>query len=130
MLRLFLLHPKNPDRTTGPLTRYSPGETLTLLHKVPLGAIEVINLPGLNRIHAWCCRWMFRDNFPSLFGFFCRRGPIAFVIGPIKQSNGFQKFDLQKSLYPVYPQRTVGLESSATSRFEDHVSELAQKSVA
>ena len=54
----------------GPLTRYSHGETLTLLHQVPLGAIEVIILPGLNRIHARCCRWMFRDNFPSLFGFF------------------------------------------------------------
>jgi hypothetical protein len=100
MLRLFLLHPKNRDGITGPLTRYSHGETLTLLHQVPLGAIEVINLPGLNRIHAWCCRWMFRDNFPSLFAFFCRRGPIAFVIGPIKQSNGFQKFDLQKYFIP------------------------------
>src|SRR5439155_15934544 len=38
---------------------------------------------------------------PSLFGFFLRRGPIPFVIGPIKQSNGFQKFDLPRYFIPL-----------------------------
>ena len=85
----------------GPLTRHSHGETLILPHQVPLGAIEVIILPGLNRIHARCCRWMFRDNFSRLFGFFLSRGPIHFVVEPIKQSNGFQKFDLLKYFIPL-----------------------------
>jgi hypothetical protein len=37
---------------------------------------------------------------PSLFGFFLWRGPIPFVIGPIKQSNGFQTFDLPRYFIP------------------------------
>lgn len=102
MLRIFpLASESNQDGITRPLSGHSHVEALTLFHQVRLGAIEFINLPGLNRIHAWSYRWMFRDNFPSLFGFFLRRGPIAFVIGPIKQSNGFQKFDLLKYFLPL-----------------------------
>ena len=101
-MRIFQLVPEsNRDGITSPLRGYSHVEALTLLHQMPLGAIEVITLPWLGRIHAWCFRWMFRDNFPSLFGFFLRRGPIPFVIGPIKQSNDFQKFDLLKYFLPL-----------------------------
>ena len=102
MLSIFPLIPEsNRDGITSPPSGHSHVEALTLLYQMPLGAIEVIALSWLDRIHAWCFRWMSRDNFPSLFGFFLRRGPIPFVIGPIKQSNGFQKFDLLKYVLPL-----------------------------
>jgi glycosyltransferase involved in cell wall biosynthesis len=81
MLRILLVAPdSNPDGTHGPLIGYSHAEALARLHavtlvirreneeavrrkKVPFRAIEVISLPWLDRIHAWCFRWIFRNNY-------------------------------------------------------------------
>ena len=83
MLRILLLAPSsNPDRTHGALIGYSHGEALAQRHAVTLVihrdneeavrrkqasfyAIEVVSLPWLDRIHAWCFRWIFRNNFAS-----------------------------------------------------------------
>jgi glycosyltransferase involved in cell wall biosynthesis len=83
MLRILLLAPgSDPDGITGPLIGYSHGEALARLHAVtlvirrqneaalrsrqpPFRAIEVINLPWLDRIYAWCFRWIFRNNYRS-----------------------------------------------------------------
>ena len=81
MLRILVLAPgSNPNGTHGPLIGYSHGEALARLHAVtlvirreneeavrrrqsPFRAIEVINLRWLDRIHAWCFRWIFRNNY-------------------------------------------------------------------
>jgi glycosyltransferase involved in cell wall biosynthesis len=83
MLRILLLAPSsNPDGTHGSLIGYSHAEALAKLHAVtlvihhdnkeavrrkqaPFCAIEVVSLPWLDRIHAWCFRWIFRNNFAS-----------------------------------------------------------------
>jgi glycosyltransferase involved in cell wall biosynthesis len=83
MLRILLLAPgSNPDGTHGSLIGYSHAEALAQLHAVtlvihhdneeavrrkhaPFSAIEVVRLPWLDRIHAWCFRWIFRNNFAS-----------------------------------------------------------------
>ena len=83
MLRILLLAPgSNPNGITGPLIGYSHGDALARLHAVtlvigrgneeavrrgqgPFHAIELISLPRLDRIYAWCFRWIFRNNFRS-----------------------------------------------------------------
>lgn len=83
MLRILLLAPgSNPNGITGPLIGYSHGEALARLHAVtlvirrdneaavrskqsPFRAIEVISLPWLDRVYAWCFRWVFRNNYRS-----------------------------------------------------------------
>jgi glycosyltransferase involved in cell wall biosynthesis len=83
MLRILLLAPgSNPDGITGPLIGYCHGEALARLHAVtlvigrdneeavrrkqpPFRAIEVISLPWLDHIYAWCFRWIFRSNYRS-----------------------------------------------------------------
>ena len=83
MLRILLLAPgSNPDGTHGSLIGYSHGEALAQLHAVtlvihhdneeavrrkqaPFFGVEVVRLPWLDRIHAWCFRWIFRNNFAS-----------------------------------------------------------------
>src|SRR5207249_3414191 len=67
---------------TGPLIGYYHSEALARLHAVtlvirreneaairrknpPFHAIEVISLPRLDRIYAWCFRWIFRSNYRS-----------------------------------------------------------------
>jgi glycosyltransferase involved in cell wall biosynthesis len=83
MLRILLLAPgSNPNGITGPLIGYSHAEALARLHTVTLvirreneGAvrrkqsnfhgIEVISLPWLDRIYAWCFRMIFRNNYRS-----------------------------------------------------------------
>ena len=83
MLRILVLAPgSNPDGTHGPLIGYSHAEALAQLHAVtlvihrdneeavrrkqaPFRAIEVVRLPWLDRIYAWCFRWIFRNNFAS-----------------------------------------------------------------
>jgi glycosyltransferase involved in cell wall biosynthesis len=83
MLRILLLAPgSNPETITGALIGYSHGEALARLHAVtlvirpdteeavrrkqpPFLAIKVISLPWLDRIYAWCLRWIFRNNYRS-----------------------------------------------------------------
>jgi glycosyltransferase involved in cell wall biosynthesis len=83
MLRILLLAPgSDPDGITGPLIGYSHGEALARIHAVtlvirrqneealrrrqpPFRAIEVVNLPWLDRIYAWCFRRIFRNNYRS-----------------------------------------------------------------
>lgn len=83
MLRVLLLAPgSNPDGITGPLIGYSHGDALARLHTVtlvirrdneaavrrkqhPFHGIEVISLPWLDRVYAWCFRWIFRNNYRS-----------------------------------------------------------------
>ena len=83
MLRVLLLAPgSNPDGITGPLIGYSHAEALARLHAVtlvirrdneeavrrrqlPFRAIEVVDLPWLDRIYGWCFRWIFRNNYRS-----------------------------------------------------------------
>lgn len=80
MLRILLLAPSsNPNGTHGALIGYSHGQALAQLHAVTLiihreneqavrskrpafRSIEVISLPWLDRIHAWCFRWIFRNK--------------------------------------------------------------------
>jgi glycosyltransferase involved in cell wall biosynthesis len=83
MLRILLLAPgSNPNGITGPLIGYSHAEALARLHAVtlvigrgneeavrrkqgPFHAIEVISLPWLDRIYAWCFHWVFKSNYRS-----------------------------------------------------------------
>jgi glycosyltransferase involved in cell wall biosynthesis len=83
MLRILLLGPdSNPDSSSTTLEGYSHSEALARLHAVTLvtrrgneealrrkqasfHAIEAISLPWLDRIHAWCFRWIFRNNYRS-----------------------------------------------------------------
>jgi len=83
MLRILLLAPgSNPDGITGPLIGYSHAEALARLHVVtlvirrdneeavrrkqaPFRAIEVVSLPWLDRIHTWCFRRIFKNNYRS-----------------------------------------------------------------
>ena len=81
MLRILLLAPgSNPDWTHAPLIGYCHGEALARFHAVtlvirrddekavrrkqpPFRSIEVVSLPWLDRVHAWCFRWIFRNNY-------------------------------------------------------------------
>ena len=83
MLRILILaRDSNPDGTHAHLIGYSHAEALARLHTVtlvihrdneksvrrrqgPFHAIEVVSLPWLDRIHAWCFRWIFRNNYFS-----------------------------------------------------------------
>ena len=83
MLRILLLaRDSNPDKTHGHLIGYSHAEALARLHAVtlvihrdnekavrraqgPFQGIEAVSLPWLDRIHAWCFRWIFRSNYFS-----------------------------------------------------------------
>jgi glycosyltransferase involved in cell wall biosynthesis len=82
-LRILLLAPgSDPNGITGPLIGYSHSEALGRLNAVtvvihrqneeavrraqpPFHAIEVVSLPWLDRIHAWCFRRIFRNNYRS-----------------------------------------------------------------
>jgi glycosyltransferase involved in cell wall biosynthesis len=83
MLRILILaRDSNPEKTHGHLIGYSHAEALARLHAVtlvihrdnekavrgaqgPFQAIEAVSLPWLDRIHAWCFRWIFRNNYFS-----------------------------------------------------------------
>ena len=83
MLRILLLAPgSNPETITGALIGYSHGEALARLHAVtlvirpdteqavrrkqhPFCGIEIVSLPWLDRIYAWCFRRIFRNNYRS-----------------------------------------------------------------
>jgi len=83
VLRILLLAPgSDPNGITGPLIGYSHSEALARLHAVtvvihrqneeavrcaqpPFHAIEVVSLPWLDRIYAWCFRRIFRNNYRS-----------------------------------------------------------------
>jgi len=83
VLRILLLAPgSDPNGITGPLIGYSHSEALARLHAVtvvihrqneeavrraqpPFHAIEVVSLPWLDRIRAWCFRRIFRNNYRS-----------------------------------------------------------------
>jgi len=83
VLRILLLAPgSDPNGITGPLIGYSHSEALARLHAVtavihrqneeavrraqpPFHAIEVVSLPWLDRIHAWCFRRIFKNNYRS-----------------------------------------------------------------
>ena len=80
-LRILVLAPDaNPDGVCGPLIGYLQAQALARIHKVTLvirsssetalrgmeGAIhsvDVIRLPLLDRIHAWCIDRIFRNNY-------------------------------------------------------------------
>jgi hypothetical protein len=123
MLRILLLAPdSNPDGTHGPLIGYSHGEALAKLHSVTLvirrnneeavrrrrsafSAVEVISLPWLDRIHAWCFRWIFRNNYFSqaltAFNYFFY---LAFEWGAWRQTRTritAGEFDVVLRLLPV-----------------------------
>lgn len=83
VLRILLLAPgSDPNGITGPLIGYSHSEALARLHAVtlvihrqneeairraqpPFHALEVVSLPWLDRIYAWCFRRIFRNNYRS-----------------------------------------------------------------
>jgi glycosyltransferase involved in cell wall biosynthesis len=123
MLRILLLAPgSDPDGITGPLIGYSHGEALARLHAVtlvirrqneealrrrqtPFRAIEVVNLPWLDRIYAWCFRRIFRNNYRSqvltAFNYlFC----LAFEWGAWRQTRSrirAGEFDVVLRLLPI-----------------------------
>src|SRR5438034_4339750 len=83
MLRILILaRESNPDKTHGHLIGYSHAEALSRLHAVtlvihrdnenavrraegPFRAIETVSLPWIDRVHSWCFRWIFRNNYFS-----------------------------------------------------------------
>ena len=83
VLRILLLAPgSDPNGITGPLIGYSHGEALARLHAVTIvihrqneeavrraqpsfHAIEVVSLPWLDRMYAWCFRRIFGNNYRS-----------------------------------------------------------------
>jgi len=82
-LRILLLGPDcNPEGVSIPYVTYSHGAALAQLHDVTLvarspnegalhrakasfRAIEVVRMPWLERIYAWCFRRIFKSNFAS-----------------------------------------------------------------
>src|SRR5262249_21590387 len=73
---------RDPNGSTGPLIGYSHSEALGRIHdgtvvihrqneeavrraQPPFHAIEVVSLPWLDRIHAWCFRRIFKNNYRS-----------------------------------------------------------------
>jgi glycosyltransferase involved in cell wall biosynthesis len=82
-LRILLLAPdSNPEGVSIPYVTYSHAAALAKLHDValvvrsavegpvrraeaPFRSIEVVRMPWLERIYAWCFRRIFRSNFAS-----------------------------------------------------------------
>jgi len=82
-LRILLLAPDaSPESICGPLIGYSQAIALARLHDVTIAvrssreealrrrqgslhSVEVIRLPRLERIYAWCLRWIFKNNYNS-----------------------------------------------------------------
>ena len=82
-LRVLVLGPDcHPDRVSIPFVTYSHAAALAQLHditlvarssvlddlrraKAPFRAIEVVRTPLLDRIYAWCFRWVFKSNYDS-----------------------------------------------------------------
>jgi glycosyltransferase involved in cell wall biosynthesis len=82
-LRILVLAPdSNPEQVSVPYVTYSHAAALAQLHdvclvvkssvedavrraKAPFRAIEVVRMPFLERIFAWCFRWIFKSNFAS-----------------------------------------------------------------
>ena len=82
-LRILLLGPDcNPERVSIPFVTYSHAAALAQLHdvtlvarapvedavrraKAPFHAIEVVRMPLLERIYAWCFRRIFKNNYDS-----------------------------------------------------------------
>jgi len=82
-LRVLVLGPDcNPEQVSIPFVTYSHAAALAQLHdvtliarssveealnraKAPFRAIEVVRTPLLDRIFAWCFRWIFKCNYES-----------------------------------------------------------------
>ena len=82
-LRILLLAPdSNPEQVSIPFVTYSHAAALAELHDVTLAirstvedpvrrakaqfrTIEVVRMPWLERIYAWCFRHIFKSNFAS-----------------------------------------------------------------
>jgi glycosyltransferase involved in cell wall biosynthesis len=82
-LRVLVLAPDcNPEEVSIPLVTYSHAAALARLHdvtlvarslvldalrraKAPFCAIEAVRTPLLDRIYAWCFRWVFKSNYDS-----------------------------------------------------------------
>jgi glycosyltransferase involved in cell wall biosynthesis len=82
-LRVLVLGPDcNPEQVSIPLVTYSHAAALAQLHEVtlvarakgedslrranaPFRTIEIVRTPILDRIFAWCFRWVFRSNYES-----------------------------------------------------------------
>jgi glycosyltransferase involved in cell wall biosynthesis len=82
-LRILLLAPDaSPESITGPLLSFCQAEALARLHDVtlvvrstreeavrraraPFRAIEVVRMPLIERIYAWCFRSIFKSNYRS-----------------------------------------------------------------
>ena len=95
-LRILVLAPdSHPERRSIPYVTYSHAAALAQLHdvtlvvkssvedavrqaKAPFRSLEVVRMPLLDRIYAWCLRWIFRNHFWSqaltAFGY-----PVAIV---------------------------------------------------
>jgi glycosyltransferase involved in cell wall biosynthesis len=82
-IRVLVLGPDcNPEQVSIPFVTYSHAAALAELHdvtliarssvldalhraKAPFRAIEVVRTPLLDRIYAWCFRWVFKCNYDS-----------------------------------------------------------------
>ncbi len=82
-LRILLLGSDcNPEKVSIPFVTYSHAAALAQIHdvtivareavedplrraKAPFRAIEVVRMPRLDRLFAWCFRWIFRSNYES-----------------------------------------------------------------
>src|ERR1700752_4614178 len=82
-LRILVLGPDcNPEGISIPFVTYSHAAALAELHhvtlvarspvegvlrraKAPFSSIEVVRMPRLERIYAWCFRSIFKSNFAS-----------------------------------------------------------------
>jgi glycosyltransferase involved in cell wall biosynthesis len=82
-LRILLLAPdSNPEQVSIPLVTYSHAAALAEMHdvtvairatvedpvrraKAPFQTIEVVRMPRLERLYAWCFRKIFKSNFAS-----------------------------------------------------------------
>src|SRR3974377_272072 len=90
-LRILLLGPEcHPERVSIPFVTYSHAAALAQLHdvtlvarapvedsvrraKAPFRAVEVVHMPWLEGLYAWCMRRIFKNNYDSqvltAFGF-------------------------------------------------------------
>lgn len=82
-LRILLLAPDaNPESISVALVSYRHAEALAQIHSITLVGrssneatlranqakfeeVEIISMPWLDRLFAWCLRWIFRNNFHS-----------------------------------------------------------------
>jgi glycosyltransferase involved in cell wall biosynthesis len=141
-LRILVLAPDcNPDSICGPLLSYSQAEALARLHDVtvavrspteeavrranaPFQAIEVIQLPWLERVYAFCLRRLFKYDYRSqwltAFGY---PFSVAFEWRVWRQFRaGFRagRFDVVLRLLPVstvLPSPMAFLLRNSTARF-------------